>query len=61
MHKLKRYKKLNNTTWLNITILEHPNSIMPKKRMNCYNVWYVYRVLICQIYVKGKLVANEIW
>ena len=26
--------------------------------MNCYHIWYVYRVLICQIYIKGNLVAN---
>ena len=27
--------------------------------MNCLNIWYVYRVLICQIYIKGNFVANE--
>ena len=30
------------------------------KRINCYNIWFVYRVLIFQIYVKGNLVGNEI-
>ena len=28
--------------------------------MNCYNIRYVYRGLIFQIYIKGNLVANEI-
>ena len=34
---------------------------LPKKRMNCYHIWHVCRDLICQIYIKGNLVANEIW
>ena len=29
--------------------------------MNRYIIWYVYRDLNRQIYVKGNLVANEIW
>ena len=29
--------------------------------MDCYVIGYVYRVLSCQIYVNGKMVANEIW
>ena len=27
--------------------------------MNCYNIWYVYRVLICQIYIKGNFVQMK--
>ena len=27
--------------------------------MDCNNIWYVYRFLISQIYVKGYFVANE--
>ena len=27
--------------------------------MHNYNSWYVYRVLICQIYIYGNLGANE--
>ena len=63
MQKIKNYKK-----W-NITALLKCYSRAPKFN-NCprnawiviiFGMWYVFRVLIRQLYVKGHLVANEIW
>ena len=32
-----------------------------EKILKSYNIWYMYRVLIFQIYIKGNFVTNEIW
>ena len=56
--QIKKYSNFNITAILKC-YCRKPK--LPKKSMNCKNIWYVYRKFICQIYVKGNLVANESW
>ena len=53
MHKLKNCKKFNIMALLKCFSVATKFNNGPKKRMNYYNIWYIYRVLFFKYILKG--------